>query len=50
MKNINLVVLKNINLVINKGQFISVVGEVASGKTSLLTALVGGMYQVSGQY
>lgn len=36
--------LKNIDLVIRKGEFLAVVGPVGSGKSSLISALLGDMY------
>jgi ATP-binding cassette subfamily C (CFTR/MRP) protein 1 len=39
----NFVILKNLDLKIKKGEFIAVVGDVGSGKSSLLRALIGDM-------
>ena len=39
--------LKNIDLKINQGEFVCIVGDVASGKTSLLQAIIGDMMYVS---
>ena len=38
--------LKNINLTVNKGDLIAVVGTVGAGKSSLLSALLGEMEKV----
>lgn len=40
--------LKNINLKINPGSLIAIVGPVGSGKSSLLAAFLGEMYKLSG--
>lgn len=42
-------VLKNINIKIEKGQLAAVVGTVGSGKSSLLSALLGEMEKISGR-
>jgi ABC-type multidrug transport system fused ATPase/permease subunit len=39
-------VLKNINLEVNKGEFICIIGEVGSGKSSLLQAILNNMMPV----
>ena len=39
--------LKNINLRINKGEFICIIGEVGAGKSSLLSAILGDMQHLS---
>ena len=41
-------VLKNINFEIKKGEFICIIGEVGSGKSSLLQALLNSMLPLSG--
>ncbi|KAJ3402215.1 hypothetical protein CcCBS67573_g01814 [Chytriomyces confervae] len=41
-------VLSNVNLAIPKGTFIAVVGQVGSGKSSLLAAILGGLERSSG--
>ena len=35
--------LKNLNLQIKKGEFVCVIGDVGSGKSSLLSAIIGDM-------
>lgn len=42
-------VLKNINLQVEKGKCVAVVGTVGSGKSSLLSALLGEMDKISGR-
>lgn len=42
-------VLKNLNLHIPRGSLVAIVGGVGSGKTSLLSALLGDMDKVSGR-
>jgi ABC-type multidrug transport system fused ATPase/permease subunit len=42
-------VLQNVNLKIRKGEFVALVGEVGSGKTSLINALMGQMTLLSGE-
>ncbi|XP_063893502.1 multidrug resistance-associated protein 1 [Helicoverpa armigera] len=42
-------VLKNLNLRIPRGSLVAVVGSVGSGKTSLLSALLGDMDKISGR-
>ncbi|XP_038682490.1 ABC transporter C family member 14-like [Tripterygium wilfordii] len=42
-------VLKNINLVVKKGELTSIVGTVGSGKSSLLASILGEMHKVSGK-
>ncbi|CAG8620597.1 18107_t:CDS:10 [Acaulospora morrowiae] len=41
--------LRNINITIPRGALVAVVGPVGSGKTSLLSALVGEMKKISGE-
>ncbi|CAK61097.1 unnamed protein product (macronuclear) [Paramecium tetraurelia] len=41
-------ILKNINLKIEPGKFVSIIGDVGSGKTSLLQALLGEMVYIEG--
>lgn len=42
----NVVLLKNIDIKIKKGQFVCIVGKVGSGKSSLLSAMIGDMLPV----
>ena len=37
----NFVALKNINLKVKKGEFLCIIGDVGSGKSSLLSTLIG---------
>lgn len=41
--------LENINLEIKKGELVCIVGKVGSGKTSLLSGIIGEMKKVSGK-
>lgn len=43
------VVVKNVNLKINKGELTAIVGMVGSGKSSLLAAILGEMHKISGK-
>ena len=43
----NCILFKKLNLTINEGEFIWVIGEVGSGKSSLISALLGDMIYVS---
>lgn len=38
--------LKNLDLEVNKGEFLCIIGDVGSGKSSLLNALIGDMIYV----
>ena len=40
------ITLKNINLDIKKGEFVAVVGEIGSGKSSLISSIIGYMLYV----
>ena len=40
------VTLKNIKMEVKKGEFISIIGDVGSGKSSLLQALIGDMIYI----
>ncbi|KAF4364472.1 hypothetical protein F8388_007049 [Cannabis sativa] len=42
-------VLQNINLSVNKGQLAAIVGTVGSGKSSLLSSILGEMHKLSGK-
>jgi len=42
-------ILRNINLHVEQGQLIAIVGTVGSGKSSLLSALLGEMDKISGK-
>jgi ATP-binding cassette subfamily C (CFTR/MRP) protein 1 len=44
--NIPKIILKNINLEIYRGEFICIIGEVGSGKSSLLHAVMNNMLQI----
>jgi ABC-type lipoprotein export system ATPase subunit len=39
--------LKNIDLEIQSGEFVCIIGDVGSGKTSLLSSIIGDMMYVS---
>jgi ABC-type Mn2+/Zn2+ transport system ATPase subunit len=41
--------LQNINLRVKDGQLVAIVGAVGSGKSSLLSAILGEMIKVSGK-
>jgi ABC-type nitrate/sulfonate/bicarbonate transport system ATPase subunit len=43
----SLVVLKDINLNVKKGEFVCIIGDVASGKSSLLNTIIGDLIPVS---
>ena len=38
--------LRNIDLKVKKGEFICIIGDVASGKSSLLNAIIGDMLTI----
>ncbi|XP_047308451.1 ABC transporter C family member 14-like [Impatiens glandulifera] len=42
-------VVKNLNIVIKKGQLAAIVGTVGSGKSSLLASILGEMHKISGK-
>jgi ATP-binding cassette subfamily C (CFTR/MRP) protein 1 len=50
MKLRDLRVLRNINFNAKLGDFIAVIGRVASGKSSFLHSLIRGMEHVSGSF
>jgi ABC-type lipoprotein export system ATPase subunit len=39
--------LKNVNLEVKEGEFVCIIGETGSGKTSLLNAIIGDMAHMS---
>ena len=43
----SILTLKGINLSIKKGQLVFIVGKIASGKSSLLSAIIGDLLPVS---
>ena len=43
----NIVTLKNIDLKVKKGELVFIVGKIGSGKSSLLSALIGDLLPVS---
>lgn len=46
----DIITLKNINLDIKHGEFMCIIGDVGSGKSSLLSALIGDMLYLPSQY
>ena len=48
--NNNMNTLKNINLTVNKGEFICIIGEVGSGKSSLLQAILNNLIPTTQNY
>ena len=40
--------LKNLNLTIKKGEFVCIIGDVGSGKSSLLSSIIGDMLHLEG--
>ncbi|OAL22550.1 hypothetical protein AYO22_07108 [Fonsecaea multimorphosa] len=48
-KNTGKNVLQNINFTANKGELTCIVGRVGAGKSSLLQALLGDLYKISGE-
>lgn len=42
-------VLENIDLEVKKGQLVAIIGSVGSGKSSLLSAILGDLFKVSGK-
>lgn len=38
--------MKNLNLKIKKGEFVCIIGDVGSGKSSLLSALIGDLLYI----
>lgn len=49
MENIDRPILRNISLKIEQGQLVAIVGTVGSGKSSLISALLGEMEKISGR-
>ena len=49
LKQEDLIVLNNINFRARKGQMVAIVGQVGSGKTSLLNAILGELDKVKGE-
>jgi ABC-type cobalamin/Fe3+-siderophores transport system ATPase subunit len=45
-----LITLKNINLKVKKGEFVCVIGDVGSGKSSLLSAIIGDMLYLDTEF
>ena len=46
----NFVALRNLNLSILKGEFVCVIGDVGSGKSSLLSALIGDLLHLDSEF
>lgn len=49
MENSDKPILKNINMSIEQGQLVAVVGSVGSGKSSLISAFLGEMEKLNGR-
>lgn len=49
MEHVDRPILQNINMHVEQGQLVAVVGTVGSGKSSLLSALLGEMEKLSGK-
>ncbi|OAD61579.1 Multidrug resistance-associated protein 1 [Eufriesea mexicana] len=49
MENIDRPILRNISLKVEQGQLVAIVGTVGSGKSSLISALLGEMEKISGR-
>jgi ABC-type lipoprotein export system ATPase subunit len=43
----NFTALKNLNVTIQKGEFVCIIGDVGSGKSSLLSALIGDLLHMN---
>lgn len=48
-KKNGLTILKNININVEKGQFIGIIGKVGSGKSSLISCLINEMHTEQGE-
>lgn len=46
----NLVTLKELNFKINKGEFICILGDVGSGKSSIISALIGDLLYLENDF
>ena len=44
------IILRDIDLHVKRGSFVAIVGQVASGKSSLLAAILGEMHRISGRF
>lgn len=42
--------LKNINLTIRKGEFVCIIGDVGSGKSSLLSSIIGDLLYLDSDF
>uniref|UniRef100_A0A6G1SLE4 ABC-type glutathione-S-conjugate transporter n=1 Tax=Aceria tosichella TaxID=561515 RepID=A0A6G1SLE4_9ACAR len=42
-------ILRNVSMQVKKGSFVAIVGQVASGKSSLISSILGEMYRISGR-
>ena len=44
------ITLKNISLKINKGEFVCIIGDVGSGKSSFLSSLIGDLCYIDNEF
>lgn len=44
-----MITLKSIDLKVRRGEFVAIVGEVGSGKSSLISALIGDMIYIDNE-